>query len=65
MDGGHVEDPQDLGAVQHALEALRGQLVGEVDECAGRGGEREPVDCVMSSGASVVRWTRIALVEWL
>jgi len=57
VDGVDVEEAQ----VQDALEAVRGELVGEVDQGAGRRGEREPVDVgVMSSGSSdVVRGTRM------
>ena len=33
-----------LGLVQDPLEPLRGELVGEVDQRPGRGGDREAVD---------------------
>jgi hypothetical protein len=44
VDGGHVEDAEDLGTVQDALEAVRRELVGEVDDRARRGGQWQAVD---------------------
>jgi hypothetical protein len=44
VDGVDVEETQVLGAVQDSLEAVWGELVGEIDQGSGRGGQRQAID---------------------
>lgn len=53
LDGGEVEDPEDLGLVDGALDVAGGRYVGEVQERAGDGGDGMRSTVVTSVSVSV------------
>jgi hypothetical protein len=66
VDGVDVEEAQVLGAVQDALEAVWGELVGEVDSVRVGVVSGSPSMSVTSCGSSVpVLWTRMPFLEQL
>ena len=68
LDRAGVQTPQELGLVAGALELMRSQDVGEIDQCSGDRRDRQTVGLAydVDEGSSVwLRWTRSAGVERL